>query len=57
MQELVAICKLEELTIDEAKKALAVAIFTNAVKSKVIANAIWEKNKDFKSLDDFVKTY
>ena len=50
-------CKLEELTIDEAEKALAVAIFTNSVKAKEIAKSISEKNKDFKNLDDFVKSY
>ena len=41
--------KLEELTIDEAKKALAVASFTNSVKANEIPNSIWEKNKDFEN--------
>ena len=43
---MVAKCKLEELTIDEAEKALAVAIFTNSVKARETANSISEKNKE-----------
>ena len=50
-QELVAKCKLEEITLNEAEEALAKAIFTNSVKTKEIALTIWGKIKILKDLD------